>query len=461
MGTFSFKLPDLGEGIVESEISKWHVAVGDTVSEDQHIADVMTDKAVVEVTAPVDGVVTVLACAAGEILAVGRELIRFEVEGAGNAPAGQPAVEPAPASPPSARDSAETAAADRNDGRDHREQRVAETETGTGTGTGTGTDTGTSTGTDDSVASAQSASGPPRMDTITPALPHRTVLTSPSVRQRAREQGIDLSLVPGSGRDGRIDNRDLDAFLEAMGRLGATGQRQPRSGSRETPITGLRRVIARKMAAAKRTIPHYSYIEEIDLTQLEELRAQLNETRGSEQPKLTLLPFIMLALVRVLPRFPQCNAQFNSETEVLTEHEAIHIGIATMTKNGLLVPVVRHVEALDLWQAAGELARQTAAAREQRSAAADLQGSTITLTSLGAIGGIATTPVINAPETTIIGINKLQQRPMVRQGNIEVRNMMNLSASFDHRVVDGYDGAQLIQALKQLLEQPGAIFVPE
>ena len=453
MGTFSFKLPDLGEGIVESEISKWHVAVGDTVREDQHIADVMTDKAVVEVTAPVDGVVTALACAAGEVLAVGRELIRFEVEGAGNAPAGQPAVEQAPASPPPARASAETAAPDRNDGRDHREQRVAEMETGTGTGTGTGTD--------DSVASAQPASGTPRTDAITPALPHRTVLTSPSVRQRAREQGIDLSLVPGSGRDGRIDNRDLDAFLEAMGRLAATGQRHPRSGSRETPITGLRRVIARKMAAAKRTIPHYSYIEEIDLTQLEELRTQLNETRGSAQPKLTLLPFIMLALARVLPRFPQCNAQFNSETEVLTEHEAVHIGIATMTKNGLLVPVVRHVEALDLWQAAGELARQTAAAREQRSAAAELQGSTITLTSLGVIGGIATTPVINAPETTIIGINKLQQRPMVRQGNIEVRNMMNLSASFDHRVVDGYDGAQLIQALKQLLEQPGAIFVPD
>ncbi|PLW83066.1 branched-chain alpha-keto acid dehydrogenase subunit E2 [Kineobactrum sediminis] len=447
MGTFSFKLPDLGEGIVESEISKWHVAVGDTVREDQPVADVMTDKAVVEVTAPVDGVVTALACAAGEVLPVGRELIRFEVEGKGNAPAGQPAAEPAPASPPA---SAETAAPDRGDERGGRDQHVAETETGTDTDTDT----------DDNVASAQPASGPPRMDTMTPALPHRTVLTSPSVRQRAREQGIDLSLVPGSGREGRIDNRDLEAFLEAMGRLTATDQRHPRSGSRETPITGLRRIIARKMAAAKRTIPHYSYIEEIDLTQLEELRSQLNNSRTGEQPKLTLLPLIMLALARVLPDFPQCNAQFNSETEVLTEHEAIHMGIATMTKNGLLVPVVRHVEALDLWQAAGELARQTAAAREQRSAAADLQGSTITITSLGAIGGIATTPVINAPETTILGINKLQQRPMVRQGNIEVRSMMNLSASFDHRVVDGYDGAQLIQALKQLLEQPAAIFVP-
>ncbi|MEQ8800829.1 dihydrolipoamide acetyltransferase family protein [Haliea sp.] len=453
MGTFSFKLPDLGEGIVESEISKWHVAVGDTVSEDQHIADVMTDKAVVEVTAPVDGVVTALACAAGEILAVGRELIRFEVEGSGNTAAGQSPAEPAPVQHATA-----PAAPAGNDGdSDAAVDRAQAVE---------GAEDTPDTDTTDRVAAAparaaQRETGPPQTAPITPALPHRTVLTSPSVRQRAREQGIDLSLVPGSGRDGRIDNRDLDAFLEAMGRLAATGQRHPRSGSRETPITGLRRVIARKMAAAKRTIPHYSYIEEIDLTQLEELRAQLNETRGSEQPKLTLLPFIMLALVRVLPRFPQCNAQFNSETEVLTEHEAIHIGIATMTKNGLLVPVVRHAEALDLWQAAGELARQTAAAREQRSAAADLQGSTITLTSLGAIGGIATTPVINAPETTIIGINKLQQRPMVRQGNIVVRNMMNLSASFDHRVVDGYDGAQLIQALKQLLEHPGAIFVPD
>ncbi|MDO8863193.1 dihydrolipoamide acetyltransferase family protein [Haliea sp. E1-2-M8] len=452
MGTFSFKLPDLGEGIVESEISKWHVAVGDTVSEDQHIADVITDKAVVEVSAPVDGVVTALACAAGEILAVGRELIRFEVEGSGNVPAGQPGAEAAPEPAPTA----EAAPELEQGSSDDREERDQDLTVADAT---------------DSIAAApapapapapaaQTATGFPQRQEITPALPHRTVLTSPSVRQRAREQGIDLSLVPGSGREGRIDNRDLDAFLEAMGRLAATGQRHPRSGSRETPITGLRRVIARKMAAAKRTIPHYSYIEEIDLTQLEELRTQLNGNRTSEQPKLTLLPFIMLALARVLPRFPHCNAQFNSETEVLTEHEAVHIGIATMTKNGLLVPIVRHVEALDLWQAAGELARQTEAAREQRVPAADLQGSTITITSLGAIGGIATTPIINAPETAIIGINKLQQRPMVRHGNIEVRTMMNVSASFDHRIVDGYDGAQLIQALKQLLEQPAAIFVP-
>lgn len=452
MGTYSFKLPDLGEGIVESEISKWHVAVGDPVTEDQHIADVMTDKAVVEVTAPVDGVVTALACKAGEVLAVGRELIRFEVEGKGNTAAGaeQPATDQPPATatepaPPQASPDADTAPTAGDDGdRDNNERAEV-------------------TATTADVPSAQapttkSMANDLQSEAITPALPHRTVLTSPSVRQRAREQGIDLSLVPGSGREGRIDNRDLDAFIAATGSR-AGGQRRQRSGSRETAITGLRRVIARKMAAAKRNIPHYSYIEEIDLTRLEELRTQLNSNRDSGQAKLTLLPFIMLALVRVLPRFPHCNAHFDDETEVLTEYDAVHIGIATMTERGLMVPVLRHVEALDLWQVADELARQAEAVRAQRAQAADLKGSTITITSLGAIGGIATTPVINAPETAIIGINKLQQRPVVRDGDIVIRNMMNLSASFDHRIVDGYDGAQLVQALKQLLEQPGAIFV--
>ncbi|QIB64610.1 dihydrolipoamide acetyltransferase family protein [Kineobactrum salinum] len=457
MGIYSFKLPDLGEGIVESEISKWHVAVGDSVTEDQHIADVMTDKAVVEVTAPVDGVVTALACEAGEVLAVGRELIRFEVAGKGNveAGAGQPAADEPPAAGPAqsqAPQDADTAPAPEGAGNDDSGASAKERSAGT-----------TATTSDilpaQAATSAETAAGL-HSEAPAPALPHRTVLTSPSVRQRAREQGIDLSLVPGSGREGRIDNRDLDAFIAATGSRAGGSQLRRRSGSREIPITGLRRVIARKLAAAKRNIPHYSYIEEIDLTRLEELRAQLNSNRKDGQAKLTLLPFIMLALVRVLPRFPHCNAHFDDETEVLTEYEAAHIGIATMTERGLMVPVLRHVEALDLWQVADELARQGEAVRQQRAPAADLKGSTITITSLGAIGGIATTPVINAPETAIIGINKLQQRPVVRDGNIVVRSMMNISASFDHRIVDGYDGAQLVQALKQLLEQPGAIFVP-
>jgi len=424
MGQYTFKLPDLGEGIVESEVTQWHVKVGDTVEEDQHIADVMTDKAVVEVSAPVSGTVVFVACEAGEIVSVGSELIRFDVDGEGNT-----------ASKPSAAESENTNTAAEQEPPPSAEQAAnnhAET---------------AADKTSDTVGDPCAAN------------PERVVLTSPSVRRNAREQGVDLSLVPGSGKEGRVSHADLEAFIAAGGQQVGGALKRQRSGTRSVKLSGLRRVIAQKMLAAKRNIPHYSYIEEIDVTNLEQLRAHLNENRESHQTKLTLLPFVMQALTKILPDYPHCNAHFDDNQGVLTEHEAVNIGIATMTDKGLMVPVIKHTEAMDIWQCAAQVTRLSEAVRANQATPDDLKGSTITITSLGAIGGIATTPVINAPETAIIGINKMQQRPVVRDGEIVIRSMMNLSSSFDHRVVDGYDGALLVQALKRLLENPGAIFV--
>lgn len=429
MANYTFKLPDLGEGIVESEIAEWYVQPGDTVEEDQHIADVMTDKAMVEVSSPVAGTVIAVACEAGEVLAVGKELVRFEVQGKSN-----DSIESDNSTPPvaSAQQTLTTTA-------DIAAPQVA------------------------TVLETVVPDAKPVSDTRTNIAPFTgTVLASPSVRQRARDEAIDLALVPGSGPAGRIGHKDLDAFIAAGGQLAVPGNvnlRRPAQGYTDVKIKGLRRVIAQKMQQSKRNIPHYSYIEEVDVTQLEELRLHLNASRGECQPKLTLLPFIVLALVKVLPQFPHCNARFDDENSTLTQYDAVHVGIATMTDAGLMVPVIRHCETRDVWQSAAEIARISQAARDNSAKAEELSGSTITITSLGAIGGIATTPVINAPETAIIGVNKLQERPVVKDGSIVVRKMMNLSSSFDHRIVDGFDGAQLVQVLKRLLENPGAIFV--
>ncbi len=419
MGTYIFKLPDLGEGIVESEVLEWYVAAGDQVQEDQHIADVMTDKATVEITSPVAGTVEALACEAGTLLPVGKELIRFEVEGEGQGqiPAAEHSEDKTPpgATPPNAA--------------------VARTAT--------------------SIATNNNSITP----TLT-ALEGGRVLASPAVRQRARDEEIDLNIIPGSGPAGRVTHKDLDAFIAAGGKLAApAASRTQRRGSREIKLKGLRRVIAEKMQQSKSHIPHYAYVEEVDMTQLEQLRQHLNAHKQEAQPKLTLLPFIMQALVKLLPEFPYCNANFDNTTHILTEIDAVHIGIATMTGDGLMVPVIRHCETLDIWQSAAEITRLSEAARRNTAKAEELSGSTITLTSLGALGGIVSTPVINAPETTIIGINKLQERAVVKDGAIVVRKMMNLSSSFDHRIVDGFDGARLIQQIKRLLENPGAIFV--
>ncbi len=419
MGHYSFKLPDLGEGIVESEIVDWHVSVGDRVEEDDLLVDVMTDKATVELSAPVAGTIVRLGCDAGEMFAVGSELILIETAGEGEAvispsPSAAEAATPKPApSVPQA-------------------------------------------------APVQAPEPASHKTTISHVPGRHEILAAPSVRRRARAEDIDLAVVPGTGPAGRISNTDLENFIAAGGMQAAlpvSNQSAARSATTEIPLRGLRRVIAQKMVAAKRNIPHYSYVEEIDITALEELRQHLNENRKPSQPKLTLLPFIMQALAKTLPEFPFCNARFDDEREVLTQYDAVHIGIATMTEKGLMVPVVKHSEALDIWQSASELSRLSAAAREGSARVDELSGSTITITSLGAIGGIVTTPVINAPETTIVGINKLQDKPVVYHGEIVVRKMMNLSSSFDHRVVDGYDAALMVQALKRLLENPASIFV--
>jgi len=423
MGHYSFKLPDLGEGIVESEIVEWYVAPGDQVGEDQHIADVMTDKATVEVTTPVAGVVLSVACSAGDMLAVGSEMILFEVSDAdANAVQTEPVPKPAatvqPAQP------AQVAV-------------VGDTQI------------------------APPSVTPAPATTLRQTVGHR-VLASPSVRQRARDEQIDLTVVAGSGPAGRISNSDLDNFIAAGGIQASSSpgrQSVVKSATSEIKIKGLRRVIAQKMAASKRNIPHYSYVEEIDVTALEELRQHLNSNKKSDQSKLTLLPFIIQALVKTLPDFPHCNARYDDQAEMLTQYEAVHVGIAAMTDSGLMVPVIKHCEAMDIWQTAAELGRLTQAARDGSIQSDELKDSTITITSLGAIGGIVTTPVINAPETSIVGVNKLQERPVVKEGEIVVRKMMNLSSSFDHRIVDGYDGALLVQALKRLLENPGSIFV--
>jgi 2-oxoisovalerate dehydrogenase E2 component (dihydrolipoyl transacylase) len=414
MSQYSFKLPDLGEGIVVSEIVEWHVQVGDQVTEDQHIVDVMTDKAVVEVTAPVSGIVAKLACDAGIEIPVGSELILFNTNAAQDDTCNQ-------ANP-------------------------------TDNSTLEPTTPVSSTTTPSAASSVVSA--PPAMANTT----NKHVLTSPSVRKQARHSGIDLSLVSGSGKFGRINNEDLERFIASGGAQVSITDLSDQ-GTTEIKISGLRRAIAKKMLQSKRNIPHYSYVEEVDLTALETLRAHLNKNKQEQQSKLTLLPFIIKALNKVLPDFPHCNAHYNEESQILTQHSNINVGIATMTELGLLVPVVKNSQALDIWQNSAELTRVTSVTKQGRAKSDELSGSTITITSLGAIGGIVTTPIINAPETCIIGINKMQQRAVVINGKIEIRTMMNISSSFDHRIVDGYDGALLIQALKTMLENPGAIFV--
>jgi 2-oxoisovalerate dehydrogenase E2 component (dihydrolipoyl transacylase) len=423
MGTFVFKLPDVGEGTAEAEIVAWHVKVGDLVDEDQHLVDVMTDKATVEMTSPVKGRVVSLHGEPGAMAVVGAPIVEFEVEGAGNVAQAKGVAVPAKAEPAAAKvEAAKPAPAPR-------------------------------------VVSPADATPAPALSV--PRVPGDKPLASPAVRQRALELGIKLQFVDGSGPGGRITHADLDGFLEGGASPRGGGGLVRRQGVDEIKVIGLRRKIAEKMQDAKRRIPHFAYVEEIDMTEVEALRAHMNATRRKEQPKLTLLPFLMRVLVRVLPEFPQINARYDDEAGVVHRFHPVHIGIATQTANGLIVPVVKHAEALDLWQAAGEVARVSTAARENKASRDELSGSTITITSLGPIGGVVTTPVINQPEVAIIGPNAIIERPVVRDGAIVVRKMMNLSSSFDHRVVDGFDAAQFIQRIKALLEHPALMFMDE
>ena len=430
MGRFVFKLPDLGEGTAEAEIVAWHAKVGDIVGEDAPLVDMLTDKATVEMTSPVAGKLIEVAGVAGDMAAVGSAIAVFEVEGAGNAKAEAAAPPPAPAHQPV--------------------PDVAEVE---------------QTPPPAPAPEPKAAPQPAPVATAPRAIPSRVEgekpLASPAVRRRAEDLGIKLGHVAGSGPAGRITHEDLDAFIASGGGSGAP--RAPglakRTAVEEVKVIGMRRAIAKQMQESKRRIPHFAYVEEVDMTELEELRVHLNATKRADQPKLTMLPFMMRALVRVLPDYPQINARFDDEAGVVHRYAPVHIGIATQTSNGLVVPVVRHAETLDVWASATEVARVAEIARSGKGSKEELSGSTITITSLGPLGGIATTPVINHPEVGIIGPNKIVDRPVIRHGQIAVRKMMNLSSSFDHRVVDGYDAAEFIQRVKAMLEHPATLFM--
>lgn len=421
MKTFSFRLPDIGEGVAEAEITGWHVKPGDMVEEDQTLVDVMTDKATIDMTSPVSGKVLAIYGAPGDKVPVGSVLVELEIEGEADATAAAKptdvAAEPAP----------ETES-------DTFERTVVEEGPAVDSGNGSRND-------------AQDGGSPEDAFVI---------LASPATRRRAEDLGINLADVDGTGPDGRITDADLDAYLKERMPMPALRERE---GVKDVRIIGLRRRIAEKMEISARRIPHFSYVEDCDMTALEGLRREINASRQGAQPKLTLLPFFMRALAQLLPEFPHINAHFDDQAGILHQHAAIHIGIATQTADGLIVPVVRHVEALDIWDCAREMSRVTNAAREGAASRAELSGSTITLTSLGALGGVVATPIINHPEVAIIGPNKLMGRPVVVNNHVTVRTMMNLSSSFDHRIVDGYDAAKFIQRFKRLLENPALIFI--
>jgi 2-oxoisovalerate dehydrogenase E2 component (dihydrolipoyl transacylase) len=428
-GRYVVKLPDIGEGTVEAELVAWHVKVGDTIKEEQHFADVMTEKATVELPSPAAGRVISLTGVPGSKIVVGSELMALEVAGTGNVDslAAHPVAEARAPEPVVAKPGAVPAKGP--------------------------------------PALAPVGNGAP--GSLKPGFATRTPgekpVASPAVRRRALELGVKLQFVGGSGPAGRITHDDLDQYVASGGAMTLRGGVRPalarKDGVEEVKVIGLRRRIAEKMQEAKRRIPHFSYIEEVDVSALEDLRAHLNATKNKEQPKLTLLPFLMRAMVRSLVHFPQINARFDDDAGVVQRYEGVHMGIATQTPNGLVVTVVRHAEALDVWDAAAEVARLATAAREGKATRDELSGSTITITSLGTLGGVATTPVINHPEVAIIGVNKMSERPMVRDGQIVVRKMMNLSSSFDHRVVDGVHAAEFVQHVRGFLEQPATLFM--
>ncbi len=450
MGIHIIKMPDIGEGIAEVELVGWHVKVGDTVAEDQPLADVMTDKATVEIPSPVVGKVISLGGDVGQVMAVGGELIRLEVEGEGNVKAG--AAAPAPAAPGKAaaeKAAPETATPEKSGSEKAPSEKAAPAVSAP----------------PPAAASAPSRTPASRQSGGAPAAsrqPGEKPLASPAVRKRAWDLGVELRFVQGSGPAGRILHEDLDAWLQGQGSASnarAGSAYAERNDEDAVRVIGLRRKIAQKMAESKRRIPHFSYVEEIDVTELEDLRVQLNAKWGESRGKLTLLPLLARAMVVALRDFPQINARYDDEAGVVTRYGAVHIGIATQSDGGLMVPVMRHAEARDVWSMAAEIARLAQAVRSGSAGRDDLSGSTITITSLGPLGGIVTTPVINHPEVGIVGVNRIVERPAFRNGAVVARKLMNLSSSFDHRVVDGMDAARFIQAVRALLEQPALLFV--
>lgn len=528
MGQYSFKLPDVGEGTAEAEIAEWRVKVGDRVEEDQPLVDMMTDKATVELTSPVAGIVQSIAGKAGEKAAVGSVLVVLETAGDAaeqnkqttQQSAEQPAAVAASAEQrrtgtgPAAVAATAANASSAGHATAHARSRSADfgSSADRGSNLGTGENAGASRSIDSSATAAgaihsagspastaagasrsgrspaNAAAGASRLgDASANAVsgfsraseagtqPRRgeRPAASPAVRRRAEELGIKLQFVRGTGPTGRILHADLDAYLAEEGERGPSriGQAQPAqsggnnylytklAGGEDIPVIGLRRQIAERMQAAKRHIPHFTYVEEVDVTELEELRAHLNATRAKDQPKLTLLPFLMRALVRVLREFPQMNATYDDEAGVIHRSAPVHIGMAVQTLRGLLVAVIKHAEARDIWDCASEVSALANVTRDGKASREQLTGSTITITSLGPLGGVSATPVINRPEVAIIGPNKIVERPVVRDGQIVIRKMMNLSSSFDHRVIDGAEAAEFIQRLRAVLEQPATIFV--
>lgn len=431
MGEYIIKLPDVGEGVAEAELVEWNVKIGDLVREDTVLAAVMTDKATVEIPSPVDGEIIWLGGEIGQVLAIGSPLVRLKIEGEGHV------VEAAPAKPvkaeapaPEAEKKAEAPKAPAEKPKPTTPPAAQKT----------------------SVVSSPFSANAPRDEGEKP-------LASPAVRLRAKEAGVDLRQVSGTGPAGRISHEDLEAFFARGKQKPGITALAPDNSVKEIKVVGLRRKIAEKMAIAKSHIPHITYVEEIDVSSLEELRATLNANKRAEQSKLTILPFLMRAMVRAIADQPQLNALYDDEANVIHQHGGVHIGIAAQTPNGLVVPVVKHAEARTLWDCAAEVNLLADAAKTGTATREQLSGSTITITSLGSMGGVVTTPVINYPEVAIIGVNKIMTRPMWDGTNFIPRKMMNLSSSFDHRVIDGWDAAVFIQRIKTLLETPALIFV--
>ena len=413
MSEYVVKLPDVGEGIAEAEVVEWHVAVGDTVAEDQVMVEVMTDKATVELPSPVAGVVLSVGAAVGEVLQVGSPLIRIETTSTDVMPPPIAASDETMATPPPA------------------------------------------------IAAAPPALDSEPASTARPsAAGERGKSTAaPAVRDRARTLGIDLTAVVGSGPDGRVVHADLDAQLSRNGPRQSSPVALGDDTTDDVPVIGLRRNIAQRMQIAKTRIPHFTYVEEVDVTEVERLRAELNRQHGDPRTRLTILPFLMRALVLAIGDFPQMNARYDDDEGVVRRHRSVHLGVAAQTSKGLMVPVVKHAEGRDLRSCADEVARLSTAARDNKITIAELTGSTITISSLGSLGGIVSTPIINYPEVAIIGVNKISTRPVFVDGNVLPRQIMNLSSSFDHRVVDGADAAAFIQHIKALLETPALIFM--
>ncbi|WP_422343965.1 dihydrolipoamide acetyltransferase family protein [Parasphingorhabdus sp.] len=431
MSIYTFNLPDIGEGIAEAEIVAWHVKVGDRVEEDDQIADMMTDKATVEMEAPVSGTIVAVAGEEGDIIAIGSMLVQIEAEGDGSA------AEAGRSESNAAVESDVTTPVQTTDNKE-KSERSAEVPA-------------------PEPEVDATAPEPPKSDVMAAeSTPSAKVLATPAVRKRAADLGVDLSLVKAQGE--HIRHSDLDAYLSY-----GSGQGYRPSGASlkrddETiKVIGMRRKIAQNMAESKRHIPHFSYVDEIDMTAVEDMRADLNANRG-DRPKITMLPLMIVAICKALPQFPMLNATYDDEAGLVTRHGAVHLGMATQTEQGLMVPVIRDAQDKNIWQLASEIGRLSAAARNGSAKADELSGSTLTLTSLGPLGGIATTPVIQRPQVAIIGPNKIVERPMIIDGEIQARKLMNLSISCDHRVVDGYDAASYVQALKHLLETPVLLF---